>query len=52
MYASLEAVQDAIVGFFARYRREDALRLTARHKDKRKTAAQPIAGKEPLPMAA
>jgi hypothetical protein len=29
LYACLEAVQDAIIGFFARFSREDALRLTA-----------------------
>jgi hypothetical protein len=34
MYPCLEAVQDAIVGCFARFSREDALRLTARHNDR------------------
>jgi transposase len=31
LYESLEAVQDAIVGFFAQFSREAALRLTARY---------------------
>ncbi len=52
MYASLEAVQDAIVGFFARFSPEDALRLTARHQDKTEATAPPVVTKEPLPMAA
>ncbi len=52
LYASLEAVQDAIVGFFARFSREDALRLTARHKEKPKVTVLSVAVKEPLPMAA
>src|SRR5579859_79925 len=52
LYASLEAVQDAIVGFFARFRPEDALRLTARHNDKLKATVPPMAVNELLPMAA
>jgi hypothetical protein len=52
LYASLEAGQDAIVGFFARFRPEDALRLTARHKEPSMATASPLAVKEPLPMAA
>jgi len=36
MYPCIEAVQDAIIGFFARFSKEDALRLTARHKDQNK----------------
>jgi transposase len=31
LYASIEGVEDAIVGFFARFTREAALRLTARY---------------------
>lgn len=52
LYASLEAVQDAIVGFFARFRPEDALRLTARHNDKLKATVPPMGVNELLPMAA
>jgi transposase len=50
LYACLEAVQDAIIGFFARFTSEDALRLTARHKEKAKTLSG--SSQESLPMAA
>jgi hypothetical protein len=45
-------VQDAIIGFFARFRPEDALRLTARHKEKSQATAPFLGVKEALPMAA
>jgi transposase len=51
MYPCLEAVQDAIIGFFARFTPEAALRLTARHKDKVQEAASIVPDKA-LPMAA
>lgn len=51
MYPCLEAVQDAIIGFFARFTPEAALRLTARHKDKSQETAIPPPDKT-LPMAA
>lgn len=46
LYACLEAVQDAIVGFFARFSREDALRLTAN----KNMPSQPM--QQTLPLAA
>lgn len=49
LYPCLEAVQDAIIGFFACFSKEDALRLTAKQKDK---AQQPIATTEGWLMAA
>jgi transposase len=50
MYPCLDAVQDAIVGFFARFSREDALQLTARNKKKQLATARPPS--EGLSMAA
>jgi len=54
MYPCLEAVQDAIIGYFARFSREDALRLTARHKDRDKNYAKapPSPTEQALPKAA
>lgn len=50
LYPCLEGVQDAIIGFFARFTPEDALRLTARHKDE--TQARTVPSLQDLPMAA
>jgi transposase len=43
MYACLEALQDAIIAFFARFTPEAALRLTARHKAEAPEAASVVA---------
>ena len=51
LYPCLEAVQDAIIGFFARFTPEAALRLTAWHKDKAQEAVSTVPDKA-LPMAA
>jgi putative transposase len=55
LYASVEAVQDAIVGFFAQFSRQAALRLTARYVPApalltARSAAEPLV--EPLLAAA
>src|SRR5262249_35560880 len=50
LYPCLEAVQDAIVGFFAGFTRADALRLTVRHKDN--VTQQEGQAEMDLPMAA
>jgi transposase len=55
MYASLEAVQDAIHGFFARFDRTAALRLTAKYVPTPKLFLDPPASSqldERLPLAA
>ena len=50
LYPCIEAVQDAIIGFFARFTREDALRLTTRHAE---TLVEPESHNDQLlPMAA
>jgi transposase len=51
MYACVEALQDAIIGFFARFTPAAALRLTAQHKGK---AAEPTSAvpDKALPVAA
>jgi transposase len=51
MYACVEALQDAIIAFFARFTPETALRLTARHKDEAHQPASATLDKA-LPMAA
>lgn len=55
LYASVEGVQDAIVGFFAQFSREVALRLTARYiPEPQRFADGPVTEQaaEPLPLAA
>ncbi len=55
MYASVEAVQDAIHGFFARFSREAAVRLTARYVPPPRLLTDPSLQDqvvEPLPLAA
>jgi len=51
MYPCLEAVQEAIIGFFARFTPEAALRLTARHKGEAQEVVCAVPDKV-LPMAA
>jgi putative transposase len=55
LYASIEGVQDAIIGFFAQFSREAALRLTARYVPEPQLFADwPVTkpAAEPLPLAA
>lgn len=52
MHPSLEAVQDAIYAFFAEFSRERALRLTARHEQRRLQQKQKEAPASPFALAA
>lgn len=50
LYPCIEAVQDAVIGFFARFSKDDAMRLTARHQDT--LAERARQADHDLPMAA